>query len=417
MIEIQNSKIAIFGLGYVGLPIFESVLGFCNHVSGYDTSLKKIELLQNNSLDYLDYDTANLKELIGIKKPSLHTEFDSSNQYDIYVVALPTPLNVNENDIEIENITNLLKKICQSCPNDSTIILESTVYPGFTNEHICDYFKSIRPKDRLHVVFSPERIDPGNKKFQLKNIPKIVSGSCEQSLQIGMYFYSQIVDKCVPAPDIKTAEYAKLNENIYRAVNIAYANESNEICKSLDIKYSDVLKLCSSKPFGYTPFFSSAGVGGHCIPVDPAYLLHVIKDKIPTSLVTTAFNDNLKRSTVIGKQCRNIIQKYNCKKILIVGYSYKKNSSDARHNPVEGLINAIQSSNVELTIYDPVVKTSADSKIPNITNDISDLQDIDLSIIVTVHDAICLDKVISLSKHIIVTRSDVFIDHHNVTYL
>ena len=404
-------------MAHVGLPIFESVLDFCNHVTGYDTSLKKIESLKNDSLDYLDYDTVKLKELIRIKKPSLQTEFVSANQHDIYVIALPTPLNVNENDIEIENITSLLKKVCESCPNGSTIILESTVYPGFTDEHIYDYFKAIRPKDKIHIVFSPERIDPGNKNFQLKNIPKIVSGACEQSLEIGMHFYSKIVDKCIPAPDIKTAEYAKLNENVYRAVNIAFANESNEICKSLDIKYSDVLKLCSSKPFGYSPFFSSAGVGGHCIPVDPAYLLHVTKDKIPTSLVSTAFNQNLKRSTVIGEQCRNIIKKNNYQKILIVGYSYKKNSSDARHNPVEGLIDAIEPSNLELTVYDPVVKKSLDNKIPNIITDLSDIQDIDLSIIVTMHDSIYLDKVISLSKHIIVTRSDVFINHHNVTYL
>ncbi len=253
-VDLNNSKIAIFGLGYVGMPIFERVLGFCNHVTGYDTSLEKIQSLENESLNYLDYDAVNLQELIRTKKPSLYTEFNSTHQHDIYVIALPTPLDMNEKDIEIGNITSLLKKVCESCPNDSTIILESTVFPGFTFKHICDYFKSIRPKDKIHVVYSPERIDPGNKNFQLKNIPKIVSGSCEQSLKIGMNFYSKIVDKCIPAPDIKTAEYAKLNENIYRAINIAFANESNEICKSLDIKYSDVLKLCSSKPFGYTLF-------------------------------------------------------------------------------------------------------------------------------------------------------------------
>ncbi len=166
-----------------------------------------------------------------------------------------------------------------------------------------------------------------------------------------------------------------------------------------------------------TPFFSSAGVGGHCIPVDPAYLLHVTKDKTSTSLISTAFNQNLKRSTMIGQQCRKIIKKNNYQKILIVGYSYKKNSSDVRNNPVDGLIDAINCDDIELIIYDTLVSKSIKNESPNIVTDISNIQDIDLSIIVTLHDSICLDQIISLSKQIIVTRSDVIINHHNVTYL
>ncbi len=347
-IQSKKSNVLVIGLGYVGLPLLKTIANSGFKSFGLDinkTLVEDLKIKNKNVSLYHSY-----KDI----------DFDF---IDIIIIALPTPLKkINLPDLSyIEKCRDQIFKYIQK---PKLIILESTSYPGTTRElFIKKLKKNILLGKDIFIGYSPEREDPGNKKFNIKSITKIVSGSTENCKKLTRCFYEKVCDKTIEANSLEIAEMTKIYENIFRSVNIGLSNETNEICNKLGINFNEVLKLANTKPFGFMPFYPGPGVGGHCIPVDPFYLSWLAKKKkINTKFIELAGKINDAKPLKVLSKIKKIfnLNKINKKnKILLLGLAYKKNVSDLRNSPglriFQKLIDA--SYNVEFNdLYIPVVK-------------------------------------------------------------
>ena len=321
-IKTKNVNILIIGLGYVGLPLLKNISKKGFNVSGLDNNKNLIK---------------NLKKRI--KKNLFFSSYDKIdfNKVDIIILALPTPVD-NKKKPNLFYIRSCINSIFPKLSKNKLIILESTSYPTTTEELIVSKFKKkFKIGKNFFIGYSPEREDPGNKDFNIKNIPKIVSGMTDKCKFLVETFYSKICDSVVKSSSIEVAEMSKLYENIFRAVNISLSNETKEICKKINIEFNEVLELASTKPFGFMPFKPGPGVGGHCIPVDPFYLNWFLKKKnMSSKFIELSGKINSEMPKKVARQIELILRKNNYKskdKILFLGLAYKKNIDDLRNSP------------------------------------------------------------------------------------
>ena len=321
-IKTKNVNILIIGLGYVGLPLLKNISKKGFNVFGLDNNKNLI---------------INLKKKL--KKNFFFDNYDKIdfNKIDVIILALPTPVN-NKKKPNLSYIKNCINSIFPKLSENKLIILESTSYPTTTEELIVSKFnKKFTIGKNFFIGYSPEREDPGNKNFNIKNIPKIVSGKTDKCKLLVETFYSKICDSVVKSSSIEAAEMAKLYENIFRAVNISLSNETKEICKKINIEFNEVLELASTKPFGFMPFKPGPGVGGHCIPVDPFYLNWFLKKRnMNSKFIELSGKINSEMPKKVAKQIEFILKKNNHKKkdkILFLGLAYKKNIDDLRNSP------------------------------------------------------------------------------------
>jgi len=319
-ILIKKAKVCIVGLGYVGYPL--------------------LQLLKKKNIDCVGIDS-NQKKIYNFKKNKNYAKTFSTNyklisKSDIIIYALPTPLN-DKNNPDLNILKNSIRKSIDFFKEGQLIILESTSYPGTTRECLDKVIKKFKIGKNLFIGYSPERIDPGNKFFNVENIIKISSGYSNVCQILTYNFYKTICKKVVRASTIEIAEFAKIYENIFRSVNIGLANETKQISKQLKIDFNEVLNLAETKPFGFMKFTPGPGVGGHCIPVDPFYLSWLAKKKnIKTKFIELSGKINSNMPILICKEIKQYL-KENIKKknikILILGLSYKKNIDDIRNSP------------------------------------------------------------------------------------
>ncbi len=263
-IKQKKSNVLVIGLGYVGLPLLKTIVDSGFNGFGLDINKDLVKALKNKN-----------------KRIALFNSYKDINfdLIDIIIIALPTPLKkINLPDLSY--IEKCRDQIFKYIKKPTLIILESTSYPGTTRElFIKKLKKNILLGRDIFIGYSPEREDPGNKKFNIKSITKIISGSTESCKKLTRCFYEKVCNKIIDANSLEIAEMTKLYENIFRSVNIGLSNETNEICNKLGINFNEVLKLANTKPFGFMPFYPGPGVGGHCIPVDPFYLSWLAKKK------------------------------------------------------------------------------------------------------------------------------------------
>ena len=320
-IKNKKSKVLIIGLGYVGWPLLKTVHKKGFNVAGLDINKNLVNLYKKKN-----------------KKAELYYNYNDINfeKFDILIIALPTPLKNKVPDLSYLKIT--MKLLYPKLKKNMLIVLESTSYPTTTDEVISSKLqKKFKIGKDFFVGYSPEREDPGNKNFNIKNIPKIVSGKTTNCKKLVKSFYSKICNEVVESSSIEIAEMAKLYENIFRVVNISLSNETKEICKKINIDFNEVLKLASTKPFGFMPFLPGPGAGGHCIPVDPFYFNWFLKKKkIASNFIETAGKINIKMPKKIFNQIKKVFNHNNITKksnILFLGLSYKKNIGDLRNSP------------------------------------------------------------------------------------
>ena len=280
--KIQNKKklsVGIIGLGYVGLPLSLTICEQGYKIFGFDKDSSKINLL-NNYKSYIKHiDSSRIKRSVKKKRFFPTDNFSLLNNMDIIILCVPTPLTKNKKP-DLSYIKKSVLLIEKYFRTGQKIILESTTYPGTCNDLIIKKFKKrnfFEGKDYF-LSYSPEREDPGNKKFKTKNIPKVIGASSENSKSLGELFYGKIFNKIIPVKNLETAEATKIYENIFRSINIALVNELKFGLKKLNIDIWDVIKASSTKPFGFMPFYPGPGLGGHCIPIDQyIFLGNVIK--------------------------------------------------------------------------------------------------------------------------------------------
>ena len=343
-IKNKKSNVLIIGLGYVGWPLFNTIYKKGFNVTGLDINEELIKSYKNKNKNFKLYH--NYQDI----------NFD---KIDIIIIALPTPLKNKVPDLSYLKIT--MNLLYPKLKKNTLIILESTSYPTTTDQVISSKIsKKFQIGKNFFVGYSPEREDPGNKNFNIKNIPKIVSGKTNNCKKLVKIFYSKICNEVVESSSIEIAEMAKLYENIFRVVNISLSNETKEICKKIKIDFNEVLNLASTKPFGFMPFYPGPGAGGHCIPVDPFYFNWFLKKRnIASNFIETAGKINIKMPKKIYSQIKKILVRKKISKkskILFLGLSYKKNIGDLRNSPSLEIFEYLLKENYNIQFNDNYVK-------------------------------------------------------------
>ena len=406
-------KVAVIGLGYVGLPFYISCVKKKIDVKGFDINELKIKDLKNNISNISDVKSSDLKKI----KKNFFTmkEISFISDRNFIIFCLPTPLTKN-NSPDISYLNDAVNKIKTFINNNSICVIESTVYPGATREIFSNNLKtSIKDEKIINFGFSSERISPGQKnkklfKIQLEDIPKVVSGNNNHSLSNIKNFYSLIFKSVVVARSIEVAEMSKLLENSYRSVNIGLVNELKMLCYKTNINIYDVISAASTKPFGFNKFMPGPGVGGHCIPIDPIFLSWFAKkNNSKVDFITLARKKNLDVTQFIVKNILSLLNKLYPKKknikILKIGVAYKKDINDYRESPSLEIMRKLNRYKVKYNYYDPYInKILLNKKTLESIKNLNKLETYNATVLVTDHSKLPYNKILSKSKIIIDTR-------------
>ena len=405
-INKKNITVGVIGLGYVGLPLsIQYALKKINTI-GFDIDSSKIKSI-NKGKSYIKQ--INNDEIKKTKKYlTASKDFRLIKMCDVIVVCLPTPFK-NNFIPNLEYITKTINVIKKYIREGQMISLESTSYPGTTEDLIYKkFYKKFDIGKNLFICFSPEREDPGNKKYKNINVPKIVSGITPECLKIAKSFYLLVFKSIVPVASTKTAEFTKLLENIYRSVNIGLVNEMKIIAKLMNVNIHEVIRAASTKPFGFKAFYPGPGMGGHCIPIDPFYMSWKSKQLgyAPKFIENAGkINSIMPKWTV--KQILNNFKSRKIKlinqKILIVGVAYKKNIDDTRESPALEIMNILKNKNINFDYHDPYIKIlqsvrKYSFKKKSIILNKRNLKKYAATIIVTDHDKINYKKILLYSN-------------------
>ena len=411
----RSARIGVIGLGYVGLPLVVE-FGHAGFVStGFEVDPRKAEAINRGESYIPDVPTAHVAELVKADKLQATTDFSALKDQDIIVICVPTPLRKTK-DPDVSFILAASEKIQATLRPGQLVILESTTYPGTTDEVLKPIFdeKGLKIDEDYFLAFSPERVDPGNESFNTKNITKVVGGVTADSADVAAAAYGAIVDKVHRVTSARVAEACKLLENTFRAVNIGLVNELAQLCHTLGIDTWEVIAAAATKPFGFMAFYPGPGIGGHCIPLDPHYLswkarMHgfearfislaeEVNSKMPehvVELVTNGLNDH--RKAVNGSN------------VLVLGVAYKRDIDDMRESPALAVIEHLQKRGAEVSFHDPYVEEihleGNDARMRGIPLTQEIVANADCVIIVTDHRNIDYGWVAEQAKLVVDTRN------------
>ena len=391
-------KVVIVGQGYVGLPLAMSICAAGHEVVGFDLNSKVVADLNSGVSHIEDIDSTQLSKWVSSGKYlATSTPLDFA-QSEIAIIAVPTPLDENRKpDVSfVESASEILGK---NLANSALIINESTSYPGTLRNVIVPEVEKYSPSGITHLfAISPERVDPGNQKWKIKNTPRLYSGLTPDAAKKAADFYSTFCETIMELSTPETAEAAKLFENTFRQVNIALVNEFSLICLKLGINVHEVLDGAATKPYGFMKFSPGIGVGGHCIPVDPTFLSFAANNAgADAKFIELANEVNFempkKIIAEISSRRKESIEK---KKILVVGISYKSNISDVRESPSLRLIKELRNKGNEVFWHDPVVKNWRSEASTNI----NEITKMDFVVVSILHDLIDKELIINSKKDI-----------------
>ncbi|PEJ98504.1 UDP-N-acetyl-D-mannosamine dehydrogenase [Bacillus wiedmannii] len=358
---MNSSKVAIIGLGYVGLPLAVHFAERGHTVLGLDKDIRKIESIIKGESYIPDVSSKELQSLLMKKKLIVNTpdqgiaDFQNS---DYVIVTVPTPIS-EQREPDLSALISASYYIQQNLQKGQTFIFESSTYPGTLEEVIIPIISQAGQKvgEDFYIGYSPERIDPANSHYSVQTIPKVISGQTEKCKQKVQELYSTTFDVVVPVSSPKVAEMCKLFENIQRLVNISLVNELNTLCESLGIDFYEALEAASTKPFGFTPYWPGPGIGGHCIPVDPLYFQWRIKRNGEISqLIEAAHVINEEMPEKIVRKVKGMVQ--SPASVLIVGIAYKKDVNDLRESPALPIIELLIKEGYEIEYHDPYISSA-----------------------------------------------------------
>lgn len=364
-IASRSLRIATIGLGYVGLPLAVTFAEAGFHVIGIDIDQQKVDQANNGHSYIDDIDSETLQRLLNTAKLTFTTDFTVLKNIDAVTICVPTPLRKTR-DPDISYIIAATEQVRSHLHPGQLIILESTTYPGTTDEALLPALEStgLKVGTDFFLAFSPERIDPGNAHFGTKNTPKVVGGITSTCTELAAAYYGAALEHVVPVSSARTAEMAKLLENTFRAVNIGLVNEIAIICEKLHVNVWEVIEAAATKPFGFMRFLPGPGLGGHCIPVDPHYLSWKLKTLDYTARfieLAAEINSSMphhvtnKISEALNEQQRSL----NGATVLVLGVAYKHNVSDIRESPALDIIRNLQARKAVVLYNDNYVPSLA----------------------------------------------------------
>jgi UDP-N-acetyl-D-glucosamine dehydrogenase len=355
-------KIAIVGLGYVGLPLSIQFARSCVSVLGIDVDSKKVELL-NNGNSYINHIEASaIAELTGSGKFLASTDFSLIKEVEAVIICVPTPLTKNR-EPDISFIIETGRSIAPHIAKGTLVVLESTTYPGTTDDElrvVLERGSGMKAGSDFHLAFSPEREDPANEKSKVKRIPKVIGGYTPTCLKKAMTLYGRAIDRLVPVSSCRVAEATKLLENIFRSVNIALVNELKLVYAAMGIDIWEVIEAAKTKPFGFMPFYPGPGLGGHCIPIDPFYLTWKAREHGEhTRFIELAGEINTRMPEHVVHRVADALnarkKSINGSRVLVLGLAYKPNVDDERQSPSYVLMDLLKQRHAEVAYYDPHV--------------------------------------------------------------
>lgn len=413
--KIKNRKavVGIVGLGYVGLPLAMEFVNQGFGVRGIEVSESRLKSLRQSKSYIGDISDAELKGMNRTKRFKAGG-YELIRESDCIIICVPTPLSKTK-DPDLSYILDAVRRMAPKLKKGQLVVLESTTYPGTTDEAIAPRIKEssgLEPGKDIFLGFSPERVDPANKKFKVSQIPKVVSGIDADSLKLTESLYSAVFEKIVPVSSTRAAEMVKLLENTFRSINIALINEMAMICDTLKIDVWEVIRAASTKPFGFMPFYPGPGIGGHCINIDSMYLawkvrLHGYEPRL-IELAQT-INDGMPQvvleriSRILNERSKSI----RGSRVLALGVSYKKNVRDTRESPSLTIIEDLIGRGAKVDYHDPHVPTlKADGRtLKSTALDAATLKHYDLIVILTDHEKVDYARIVAAKKPILDTRN------------
>jgi UDP-N-acetyl-D-glucosamine dehydrogenase len=420
LIKNKSAHIGVIGLGYVGLPLATEFAGRGFNAMGFEVDAKKAEQINAGHSYIGDVPTRQVKESVDAGRLRATTDFDHLKECDAIIICVPTPLRKTK-EPDVSFILSAAEEIRQRLRRGQLVVLESTTYPGTTDEVLLPMLAEtgLKLDQDFLLAFSPERVDPGNPEFQTHNIPKVVGGVTDDSTETATHLYSQIVNDVHSVSSARVAEAAKLLENTFRAVNIGMANEMARLCYALNIDTWEVIRAAATKPFGFMPFYPGPGIGGHCIPLDPHYLswkarqhgfdsrfislAEEVNSRMPehvVQLVADGLNDD--RKAMKGSR------------ILLLGVAYKRDIDDVRESPALSIIDRLRSKGCEVRYHDPFVREvrfddahteSGGEPMSSVELNDEEIQSSDCVLIVTNHSQIDYRRITELAPLIVDTRN------------
>jgi UDP-N-acetyl-D-glucosamine dehydrogenase len=362
-IRAKTARIGVVGLGYVGLPLAVEFAEAGYHVTGIDLHAAKVDML-NKGVSYVqDVPTAQVAEHVREGRLTATTDFSAVAELDTINICVPTPLRKTK-DPDMSYIVSACEEIAKHFRPGKLVILESTTYPGTTDELVRPMLErpDIRVGQEFFLCFSPERVDPGNAKFQTRNIPKVVGGTTPDCTSLGALFYSQALETVIPVSSTQVAEMVKLLENTFRMINIGLVNELAVMCSRMGINVWEVIDAAATKPFGFMPFYPGPGLGGHCIPIDPFYLSWKSKQAgIEARFIELAGHVNGQMPHFVVEKVQNALndagKPLRGSAIHICGVAYKRDIDDVRESPALDIIHLLAGRGAKITYSDPYIPT------------------------------------------------------------
>jgi UDP-N-acetyl-D-glucosamine dehydrogenase len=410
----RQAVVGVIGLGYVGLPLAVEFARSGFKVMGFDVDGERIERINAGESYIPDVPVEIVRTLVSRGKLATTTDFSKLRETDAVIICVPTPLRKTK-EPDISYILAASEQVRSTLHAPQLVILESTTYPGTTDEVLLPMLEEtgLKLDKDFYLAFSPERVDPGNKQFQTSNIPKVVGGVSAMSTEVAAALYQSIVERVHKVSSSRVAETAKLLENTFRSVNIALVNEMAQLCYHLGIDSWEVIKAASTKPFGFMAFYPGPGIGGHCIPLDPHYLswkarLHGFEARFIG--LAEEVNSRMPRHVV------NLVQDglnergkpVKCARVLVLGVAYKRDINDVRESPALGIVDQLMHKGAEVSYHDPFIpEMSLDGKgtLSSVRLDDEALSGCDCAVIVTDHSNIDYSRVVRFAPFIVDARN------------
>jgi UDP-N-acetyl-D-glucosamine dehydrogenase len=420
----KEAVVGIVGLGYVGLPLALEFVESGFTVMGFDIDINKILVLESRNTYIKHIPSARISKAVETKRFHATTDFSRLKEVDAIIICVPTPLN-KYREPDVSYIVDTSNVISKNFRVGQLVVLESSTYPGTTEEIIQPLLeeplnpelkgRKLKAGEDFFLAFSPEREDPNNPNYTTKTIPKVVGGVTEACLEVAKELYDQVIVKTVPVSSPRAAEATKLLENIYRSVNIALVNELKIVFDKMDIDIWEVIEAAKTKPFGFQAFYPGPGLGGHCIPIDPFYLTWKAREyDINTKFIELAGEINTLQPYYVVNRTIEALNNHNKtingSKVLILGAAYKKNIDDMRESPSLKLIEIFQQRGAEVYYNDPYVPKLPPTRhykfdMESVELTAENLNEFDVVVLSTDHDAYDYDFIFENSKLIIDTRN------------
>ncbi|MBW2715924.1 MAG: nucleotide sugar dehydrogenase [Deltaproteobacteria bacterium] len=427
-INALDVRVGVIGLGYVGLPL---AVGFAKagvQVTGFDLDEQKVRSIQDGASHIEDVASEELAAMRAAGNLCATTDFSELERCDVINVCVPTPLTKTR-DPDVSYIIRAVEDICKCLRPGQLIILGSTTYPGTTHDLYVPMLEAggLKVGEDFAVAFAPERIDPANKEFAVREVPKVVGGETPLCTQLADQIFRLVFDEIVPVSSTQSAEMVKLLENTFRAINIGLANEVALMCGRLGLDAWEVIDAAATKPYGFMKFLPGPGLGGHCIPVDPAYLAWKMRSlNFQARFIDLATEINGQMPGHVADRINDMLNEnrvaVNGAKILILGVAYKSNVSDMRESPALDVMRLLTQKGAELRYSDPHVQEieldGRTYKSVDLTDD--QLGEVDLAVIITQHAGVDYQRIVERSNRIFDTRNatrDVVSGREKVTKL